>query len=199
MRVSEPAEGKARSARRRRPSKAGQTDVALAHPAEGANDAASPTLAERLGDALRARRWTVATAESCTGGLIAGAITDIAGSSDWFDRGFVTYSNEAKMEMLGVRAETLAAHGAVSETTAREMATGALSRSGADIAVAVTGIAGPAGGTPTKPVGLVCIAWARRGVPVEARTEHFPGDRAAVRAATVARALEGLIERASGG
>ena len=154
-------------------------------------------LASRLGAALLNRHWTVATAESCTGGLIAGAITDIAGSSDWFDRGFVTYSNEAKMDMLGVRAETLAAHGAVSERTAREMATGALSRSGADIAVAVTGIAGPAGGTPRKPVGLVCLAWARRGVPVEARTEHFPGDRAAVRAATVARALEGLIERAS--
>ena len=161
--------------------------------------AVGQSLAERLGDALRAKHWTVATAESCTGGLIAGAITDIAGSSEWFDRGFVTYSNEAKMEMLGVRAETLAAHGAVSEPTAREMATGALSRSGATIAVAVTGIAGPAGGTPTKPVGLVCIAWARRGEPVEALTEHFPGDRAAVRAATVVRALEGLIERASGG
>lgn len=155
-------------------------------------------LAERLGAALRARHWTVATAESCTGGLIAGAITDIAGSSEWFDRGFVTYSNEAKMEMLGVRAETLAAHGAVSEPTAREMAMGALQRSGASIAVAVTGIAGPAGGTPAKPVGLVCLAWARRGAPVEAHTEHFPGDRAAVRAATVDRALEGLIERASG-
>ena len=161
--------------------------------------AVGQSLAERLGDALRAKHWTVATAESCTGGLIAGAITDIAGSSEWFDRGFVTYSNEAKMEMLGVRAETLAAHGAVSEPTAREMATGALSRSGATVAVAVTGIAGPAGGTPTKPVGLVCIAWARRGEQVEALTEHFPGDRAAVRAATVVRALQGLIERTSGG
>jgi len=96
--------------------------------------AVGQSLAERLGDALRAKHWTVATAESCTGGLIAGAITDIAGSSEWFDRGFVTYSNEAKMEMLGVRAETLAAHGAVSEPTAREMATGALSRSGATVA-----------------------------------------------------------------
>ena len=156
-------------------------------------------LAERLGHALRARQWTVATAESCTGGLIAGAITDIAGSSEWFDRGFVTYSNEAKMAMLGVRAETLAAHGAVSEPTACEMAMGALARSGASIAVAVTGIAGPAGGTPATPVGLVCLAWARRGAAVEARTERCPGDRAAVRAATVNRALEGLIERASGG
>ena len=148
---------------------------------------------------MRARQWTVAAAESCTGGLIAAAITDIAGSSDWFDRGFVTYSNEAKRQMLGVRAETLAAHGAVSEATAREMAMGALARSGASIAVAVTGIAGPAGGTPAKPVGLVCFAWAKRGGAVEARTERFPGDRAAVRAATVRRALEGLIERASGG
>ena len=157
------------------------------------------TLAERLGAALRARRWTVATAESCTGGLIAAAVTEVAGSSEWFDRGFVTYSNEAKVEMLGVRSETLAAHGAVSEATAREMAMGALSRSGAALAVAVTGIAGPAGGTPAKPVGLVCIAWARRGAAVEAQTQRFAGDRAAVRAATVDRALEGLIERASGG
>ena len=156
------------------------------------------SLALRLGAALRARQWTVAAAESCTGGLIAAAITDIAGSSDWFDRGFVTYSNEAKRQMLGVRAETLAAHGAVSEATAREMAMGALARSGASIAVAVTGIAGPAGGTPDKPVGLVFFAWAKRGGAVEARSERFPGDRAAVRAATVLRALEGLIERASG-
>jgi nicotinamide-nucleotide amidase len=155
-------------------------------------------LAERLGRALLDRQWTVATAESCTGGLIAGAITDVAGSSAWFDRGFVTYSNEAKIDMLGVSAQTLDTHGAVSEATAREMAMGALRNSGAGIAVAVTGIAGPAGGTPTKPVGLVCLAWARRDAPVEACTEHFPGDRAAVRAATLHRALEGLIERASG-
>ena len=158
----------------------------------------SVALAERLGRALLGRRWTVATAESCTGGLIAGAITDVAGSSAWFDRGFITYTNEAKIDMLGVSAQTLATHGAVSEATACEMATGALRNSGASIAVAVTGIAGPAGGTPTKPVGLVCLAWARRAVPVEACTEHFPGDRSAVRAATVQRALEGLIERASG-
>ncbi len=119
-------------------------------------------LAVRLGRALQDRHWTMATAESCTGGLIAGAITDVAGSSAWFDRGFVTYSNAAKVEMLGVRPETLAALGAVSEATAREMAAGALARSGADIAVAVTGVAGPAGGTPEKPVGLVCFAWAIR-------------------------------------
>jgi nicotinamide-nucleotide amidase len=153
-------------------------------------------LAVRLGRALQDRRWIVATAESCTGGLIAGAITDVAGSSGWFDRGFVTSSNEAKIEMLGVRPETLAAHGAVSEATAREMAAGALERSRADIAVAVTGVAGPAGGTPDKPVGLVCFAWACRHAPAEARTERFGGDRAEVRAATVDVALQGLIERA---
>jgi nicotinamide-nucleotide amidase len=154
-------------------------------------------LAVRVGRALVNRRWTVATAESCTGGLIAGAITDVAGSSAWFDRGFVTYSNAAKIEMLGVRPETLAALGAVSEATAREMAAGALARSGADVAVAVTGVAGPAGGTSEKPVGLVCFAWAIRDTALESCTERFPGDRAAVRAATVDRALEGMIERTS--
>ena len=154
-------------------------------------------LAVRVGRALLDRRWTVATAESCTGGLVAGAITDVAGSSAWVDRGFVTYSNTAKVEMLGVRPETLAALGAVSEPTAREMAAGALARSGADVAVAVTGVAGPAGGTPEKPVGLVCFAWAIRDSALESRTERFAGDRAAVRAATVDRALEGVIERTS--
>jgi nicotinamide-nucleotide amidase len=157
----------------------------------------SLALARRLGRVLAERRWTAATAESCTGGLIAGAITDVAGSSAWFDRGFVTYSNEAKIEMLGVRAETLGLHGAVSEATAREMAAGALARSGADIAVAVTGIAGPTGGSPGKPVGLVCLAWACRGATVDACSLHFTGDRAAVRAAAVAAALEGLISRTS--
>ena len=159
----------------------------------------SLSLAAHLGRLLLDRRWTVATAESCTGGLIAGAITDVAGSSGWFERGFVTYSNEAKIEMLGVSATTLATYGAVSETTAREMAAGALRNSGATLAVAVTGIAGPGGGTPVKPVGLVWLAWSRRDGPVEVRGEHFGGDRAAIRAATVRRALEGLIERASAG
>ena len=157
----------------------------------------SLALAQRLGRVLAERRWTAATAESCTGGLVAGAITDVAGSSAWFDRGFVTYSNDAKSKLLGVRDETLAAHGAVSEATAREMAAGALARSAADIAVAVTGIAGPAGGSPGKPVGLVCFAWARRGGPVDALTVHFTGDRATVRSAAVAAALAGLISRAS--
>ena len=149
-----------------------------------------------LGAALSARGWTAATAESCTGGLVAGAITDIAGSSGWFDRGFVTYSNEAKVELLGVRAETLARHGAVSEAIAREMVVGALERSLASIAVAVTGIAGPGGGTADKPVGLVWFAWAVRGGSVEAISHRFPGDRAAVREASVGVALAGLLERA---
>ncbi|MEO8303390.1 MAG: CinA family protein [Betaproteobacteria bacterium] len=149
-----------------------------------------------LGRLLEARRWRVATAESCTGGLIAGAITDLAGSSAWFDRGYVTYSNPAKAEMLGVRGETLAVHGAVSEETAREMAAGALERSGSDLAVAVTGIAGPSGGSADKPVGMVCFGWATRGEVPESSTRHFAGDRAAIREATVKVALVGLVERA---
>ena len=152
-------------------------------------------VAARLGRALEARGWKVATAESCTGGLVAGAITAIAGSSTWFDRGFVTYSNDAKVELLGVTMATLAAAGAVSEATARDMAAGALAASAADLVVAVTGIAGPSGGTPDKPVGLVCFAWARRGGAAEARTARFAGDRAAVREAAVVAALEGLLAR----
>ena len=152
-------------------------------------------LAVRVGTVLKASARILATAESCTGGLIAGAITEVAGSSAWFDRGFVTYSNPAKVEMLGVRPRTLATAGAVSEATAAEMAAGALARSRADVAVAVTGIAGPDGGTPDKPVGTVCFAWARRGAAPVTATHHFPGDRAAVRAATVAMALQGLIDR----
>jgi len=154
-----------------------------------------PARAAELGKALQARGARVATAESCTGGLVAGAITAIAGSSAWFERGFVTYSNEAKIEMLGVAAGTLAAHGAVSEATAAEMASGALARSRADVTVAVTGIAGPDGGTPGKPVGTVCFGWARRGGAVATATRHFPGDRAAVRAATVDVALQGILDR----
>lgn len=152
-------------------------------------------LAVALGAALRRRGVTAATAESCTGGLIAGAITDVPGSSGWFDRGFVTYSNEAKTEMLGVRPDILATHGAVSEATAAAMATGALARSRADVAVAVTGIAGPDGGSAEKPVGTVCFAWARRDGAVDTATRRFTGDRAAVRAATVEVALRGLIDR----
>ena len=161
--------------------------------------ARAEALAVRLGQALLARGRQVAVAESCTGGLIAAAITDVVGSSGWFDRGFVTYSNEAKVELLGVAPETLAARGAVSEETARQMAAGALARSAADVAVAVTGIAGPGGGSPDKPVGTVCLAWARRGGTPEAVTRHFAGDRSEVRRATVEAALEGLLARLDGG
>ncbi len=138
---------------------------------------------------LRARGHRVATAESCTGGLIAAALTHVAGSSDVVDRGFVTYSNAAKTEMLGVPAELISAYGAVSEPVAAAMALGALARSGADLAVAVTGIAGPGGGSADKPVGLVWFGLARQGQPVQTQHRVFAGDRAAVRAATVALAL----------
>jgi nicotinamide-nucleotide amidase len=150
-------------------------------------------LAAELGQRLAARGEFAATAESCTGGLVAGAITTIAGSSGWFDRGFVTYTNAAKTEMLRVDASALERNGAVSEATAIAMAEGALGASRADVAVAVTGIAGPAGGTPAKPVGTVCFAWARRGGPSAAVTHHFSGTRDGVREASVIIALQGLI------
>lgn len=146
--------------------------------------------------AARARGWMVATAESCTGGLIAGALTEIAGSSDVVDRGFVTYSNDAKTTMLGVPEATIAAHGAVSAATAAAMAAGALDRSRAHVAVAVTGIAGPGGGTPAKPVGLVWFGLATRGGAPITESRIFPGDRAAVRRATVDHAL-GLLRTAA--
>ena len=152
-------------------------------------------LAAELGRRLAARGWLCVTAESCTGGLVAAAITAIAGSSDWFERGFVTYSNAAKHEALGVPQNVLERFGAVSEATARARATGALARSRSDIAVAVTGIAGPGGGSAAKPVGMVCFAWALRDGPVESATRQFPGDRAAVRVASVEAALAGLMAR----
>jgi len=147
-------------------------------------------LATELGRALAARGWFVATAESCTAGLIAGAITDVAGSSGWFDRGFVTYSNDAKIEMLGVRPGLIATHGVVSREVALAMAHGALVHSDASIAIAVTGMAGPGGGTATKPIGLVHIAAARTGAPGLHEECRF-GDigRTAIRLATVERAL----------
>mgnify|MGYP001764068424 CR=1 FL=1 len=149
-----------------------------------------------LADALRRRGWHLATAESCTGGLIAAACTAVAGSSDWFERGFVTYSNAAKTDMLGVAPQLLQAHGAVSEAVACAMAGGALQRAGVDLAVAVTGIAGPGGATPGKPVGLVWLAVARReaGGATQVRAERLQldGDRSAVRAQTVAVALQRL-------
>jgi len=152
------------------------------------------TLSRRVGDALLSCGWRLATAESCTGGGIAAALTDVAGSSQWFERGFVTYSNEAKQEMLGVSAETLASHGAVSEATVSEMVSGALAHSRAHVAVAVSGIAGPGGGTSDKPVGTVCLAWRMTGAEPVVRTEHFSGDRAAVRAQTVECALRGVLD-----
>jgi nicotinamide-nucleotide amidase len=139
--------------------------------------------------ACRARGFTLATAESCTGGLIAGALTAIPGSSDVVDRGYIVYSNRAKQEMLGVPREMLDAHGAVSEAVAIAMAEGALRRAGVDVAVAVTGIAGPGGATPGKPVGLVHIACARREKPTRHLREVFAGDRDAVRHATIRCAL----------
>ena len=145
-----------------------------------------------LGDALRARGWTLAAAESCTGGLIAAACTAVAGSSDWFERGFVTYSNAAKTELLGVPAALIDAHGAVSAEVARAMAEGALAHSHADLAVATTGIAGPGGATPGKPVGTVWLALARRGEPARAELLQLHGDRAAVREQTVRHALDRL-------
>lgn len=152
---------------------------------------------EQLASALRTRGQHLCTAESCTGGLIAAACTDLAGSSDWFERGFVTYSNEAKTGLLGVPAALIAEHGAVSEAVARAMAAGALAGSRAEFAVAVTGVAGPGGGTETKPVGLVWLAWAGPA-GVQAERHVFGGDRAAVRQATVACALQGLLQRVVG-
>jgi len=151
------------------------------------------SLAHALGQRLCQRNLTLVTAESCTGGWIAKAITDIPGSSGWLERGFVTYSNAAKQELLGVPPETLAQHGAVSEATVTQMALGALAHSPADVAIAVSGIAGPDGGTPDKPVGTVWLAWALPGQEVRTRRECFPGDRDTVRRQTVRLALEVLI------
>jgi len=152
------------------------------------------TLATLVGAKLKARRMMLATAESCTGGWVAQAVTAIAGSSEWFERGFVTYSDAAKQEMLGVSASTLAAHGAVSEETAREMAAGALAHSRAQVAVAITGIAGPTGGSPEKPLGLVCFAWAVEEGALRAETRHFKGNRESVRRQSVIAALQGVLE-----
>jgi nicotinamide-nucleotide amidase len=149
-------------------------------------------LCEQLAQTLLARQWMLASAESCTGGLIAAACTELAGSSQWFERGFVTYSNAAKTELLGVDAQLIAQHGAVSEPVVRAMVQGALSRSRAQLAVAVTGVAGPSGGSVDKPVGTVWLGWAS---PLGAHTalHHFAGERAAVRAATVHCALQTLL------
>lgn len=149
-----------------------------------------------LADRLRAKAWRMATAESCTGGLIAAACTSVAGSSDWFERGFVTYSNEAKTELLGVPPALIAAHGAVSEEVARAMVAGALAKAPVQLAVAVTGIAGPGGAVPGKPVGTVWLAWGS-AQGVQAERLQLSGDRTAVRAGTVQAALRRLNEAAA--
>ncbi len=156
------------------------------------DDAALHDLAADVGEILHSHGQSLATAESCTGGWIGKMLTDVAGSSAWFDCGITAYSYEAKEALLGVRPETLIKHGAVSEVTVLEMVSGALTHSGASVAVAVTGIAGPTGGTPDKPVGTVWIAWKRRGGYPTMQQFHFDGDRDAVRRHTVAAALQGL-------
>ena len=150
-------------------------------------------LARKLGERLKAAGAKLVTAESCTGGWAAQVATSVAGSSDWFERGFVTYSNDAKRELLGVREETLEKHGAVSEETAREMARGALSRGRGTVALAVTGVAGPGGGSAAKPVGTVCFAWASQR-SVSSETRQLTGDRESVRRQSVVRALEGVLQ-----
>jgi nicotinamide-nucleotide amidase len=151
-------------------------------------------LASELGDKLKARRWTMATAESCTGGWIGQVLTAIPGSSDWYERGFITYANAAKQEMLGVPAATLEQYGAVSEETARAMAAGALAHSHAQAALAITGIAGPGGGSQQKPVGTVCYGWALADGSILSSTCRLDGDREEIRSRAVAAALRGLIE-----
>jgi nicotinamide-nucleotide amidase len=151
------------------------------------------TLVEPLASILRERQWMLATAESCTGGMIAAACTDLAGSSDWFERGFVTYSNAAKTELLGVEAKLVEANGAVSEVVARAMAFGAVRHSHARVSVAVTGVAGPSGGSPDKPVGTVWFGFMVDG-RLFSETKRFDGDRAAVRRQTVDHALTRLVE-----
>ena len=156
-------------------------------------------LSRTLGERLKSAGAMLVTAESCTGGWVAEAVTSVAGSSDWFERGFVAYSNDAKRELLGVRPETLSQHGAVSEETAREMARGALERSRGTLAAAVTGIAGPGGGSAEKPVGMVCFAWAGKAGWLRSETRNFGGDRESVRRQSVIRALEGVLQVLEGG
>ncbi|HWR77039.1 MAG TPA: CinA family protein [Thiobacillus sp.] len=151
-------------------------------------------LAAELGDKLRARGWMLATAESCTGGWVGQLLTSLPGSSHWYERGFITYANAAKVEMLGVPEATLESHGAVSEETAAAMAAGALKHSHAHAALAISGIAGPGGGTPQKPVGLVCYGWALADGTLMSSTCRLDGDREEIRSRAVAAALRGLIE-----
>ena len=156
-------------------------------------DAQLYALAEQVGRELKARGLMLAAAESCTGGWVSEAVTMVPGSSEWFERGFITYTYISKREMLGVSQETLGLHGAVSEQTVREMAAGAIARSHAQVAVAVSGTAGPSGGTPDKPVGTVCFAWLAPEAAIVSETRHFAGDREAVRKQSVAHALTGVL------
>lgn len=155
-------------------------------------------LAVAVGEGLLARNWLLVTAESCTGGWCAEAMTMVPGSSAWFERGFVVYTNVAKHEMLGVASATLQAHGAVSEAVVSEMVTGALAHSHGHVALAVSGVAGPSGGTPAKPVGTVCLAWGTRDTAPTAITYHFEGDREAVRRQSVIMALQGVLQQLKG-
>lgn len=150
-------------------------------------------LAKHVGEKLVQQNWLLTTAESCTGGWVAHIITDIPGSSQWYERGFVTYSNAAKQEMLGVQTETLMLYGAVSEQTAKEMAEGALHRSHAQVSLAITGIAGPEGGSTEKPVGLVWFAWAGKHIPTQAAKKYFSGDRQSIRKQAVDLVLRELL------
>jgi len=150
-------------------------------------------LAKQLGAALEAKNLMLVTAESCTGGQVAEIITSVSGSASWFDRGFVTYSNIAKQEMLGVHAETIEKYGAVSVQTAKEMAEGAILHSHGEISLAVTGIAGPTGGSKQKPVGTICFAWAGKNIKTQASKQHFFGDRASIRSQAAQFALENLL------
>ncbi len=152
-----------------------------------------------LGEILAEKGLMVATAESCTGGWVSQELTAVAGSSAWFERGFVTYSNAAKQEMLAVSADTLAKFGAVSEAVVREMARGALNNSRAQLAVAISGVAGPGGGSLEKPVGTVCFAWAGQSGEVISRRLYFEGDRGTVRQQAVATAIQGLCDLVEGG
>jgi nicotinamide-nucleotide amidase len=157
-----------------------------------ATDSVLHQLAIRVGNKLREGRLMLATAESCTGGMVATAITDISGSSGWFERGFVTYSNQAKSEMIGVPADLIEKHGAVSEPVARAMAEGALSNSRAQVSLSITGVAGPGGGTPDKPVGMVSFGWSNR-LHTSVETLVFKGDREQIRVQAAAHALRGLL------
>ena len=158
------------------------------------NDEELRQLAAELGDMLRARGWMVATAESCTGGWVGQLLTSIPGSSAWYERGFITYANAAKQEMLGVPAATLESCGAVSEETASAMAAGALAHSHAQAALAISGVSGPGGGTPQKPVGLVCYGWVLADGTHMSSTCRLDGDREEIRSRAVAAALRGLID-----